>query len=41
MQQQIKCPHCKKILDESKKNVHSVVSSLISNAGLSEDLLLE
>ena len=31
----------KKNLDESKKNIHSVVTSLISNAGLSDDLLLE
>ena len=31
----------KKNLDESKKNIHGVVTSLISNAGLSDDLLLE
>ncbi len=29
----------KKNLDESKKNVHGVITSLISNAGMSEDLL--
>ena len=31
----------KKNLDESKKNIHGVVTSLISNAGISDDLLLE
>jgi len=31
----------KKNLDESKKNIHGVITSLISNAGLSDDLLLE
>jgi len=31
----------KKNLDESKKNIHCVVTSLISNAGISDDLLLE
>ena len=30
----------KKNLDESKKNIHGVITSLISNAGLSDDLLL-
>ena len=38
---EIQIKNRKKNLDESKKNVHGVVSSLISNAGLSEDLLLE
>jgi len=38
---EIQIKNRKKNLDESKKNIHSVVSSLISNAGLSEDLLLE
>ena len=29
----------KKNLDENKKNINGVVTSLISNAGLSEDIL--
>ena len=38
---EIQIKNRKKNLDESKKNIHGVVTSLISNAGLSEDLLLE
>ena len=37
----IKIKNRNKNLDESKKNIHGVVTSLISNAGLSDDLLLE
>ena len=38
---EIQIKNRKKNLDESKKNIQGVVTSLILNAGLSEDLLLE
>jgi len=38
---EIQIKNRKKNLDESKKNIQGVVTSLISNAGLSDDLLLE
>jgi hypothetical protein len=38
---EIQIKNRKKNLDESKKNIHGVVTSLISNAGLPDDLLLE
>jgi len=36
---EIQIKNRKKNLDESKKNIHGVITSLISNAGISDDLL--